>query len=229
MRPDLHIAMRRALALGPDHCAPDLFAGAVTAIISGLKAHSATITEARHRALEETFPRTRRLIGEIAFGTAVEKHFARPAVTARPIDELAHSFPDLLSGDARHLANIEWAWLQAYGARDAPALMLHDIAGLDPGTIVDLCVTLHPATRLVTSPEHTVVIDFDGKRIDGPFVLVTRPGLDVQLVEANAAVPHLVRLLDSPRKLGELLNFHVDACALLLTRGALHLVESTGT
>lgn len=225
MQPDAHIAMRRALELGPDYCPPDLFAGTVHAIVSALMVHSATITDGRRSALAETYPRTRQLVGDRDFDSLVERHLKDEAVLGRPLSSIGSGFPELLTGAARDLARIEWAWLESYGAAHAPALTLGDLAGITAPAAVALKVALHPAARLVTGLNGSPPVRFDEVAIRTGAVLLTRPGSDVQVTEASSAVADLVQLLEVPRKLGKLLDLDAEAATVLLRNNALTLAE----
>lgn len=225
MRPDPHIAMQRALALGPDYCHPDLFSGSVASIVCGLKVHSATIADGRHSALAETFPRTRELLGNREFDSLVQLYLGDSLVRSRPLGLIGCDFPQLLSGRARDLARIEWAWLESHGAADAPALTLGDLAGLTAPAAVALKVALHPAARLVDGLNGPPPIRFDAVTIRTGGVLITRPGGDVRVTQASSALAELVHLLQAPRTLGDLLERDAEAAALLLRDHALTLAR----
>lgn len=225
MQPDDHIAMRRALELGPDYCPPDLFAGTVPAIVSALMIHSATIADGRRSALAETYPRIRQLVGDREFDSLAERHFEDEAVLSRPLSLIGDGFPELLTGAARDLARIEWAWLESYGAAHAPALTLGDLAGMTAPAAVALKVALHPAARLVTGLNGSPPVRFDEVAIGTGAVLITRPEEDVRITEASSALAELVHLLQAPRTLGEMLELDAEAATVLLRNDALTLAE----
>lgn len=60
-------SMMQAIALGPDHAPCEFFRDGRAAALRGLSVHANTISHARLVALEETFPRTRSLLGESLF------------------------------------------------------------------------------------------------------------------------------------------------------------------
>lgn len=223
MRPDAHIAMQRTLALGPDYCPPDLFSGPIPAVVSALKVHSATIADGRRSALADTFPRTRQLLGDRGFDSFVELHLGDSLALGRPLALIGRGFPELLSGAARDLARIEWAWLESYCAADAPALTLGEIAGMTAPAAVALKVALHPATRLVADLNGPLPIRFDAIALRTGAVLITRPEEDVRVTETSSAVAELVHLLQSPRTVGDLLERDAEAAAVLLRNDALTL------
>lgn len=211
--------------LGPHYCSPDLFSGRIPAIVSALKVHSATIADGRRSALDSTFPRTRKLLGEREFDTLAELHLKREAVLSRPLSLIGYGFPALLTGTARDLARIEWAWLESYGAPDAPAFMLGDLATLTAQAAVALRVRVHPATRIVAGLSEFAPIAFDWAVLQAGAIVVTRPELDVLLSEADTAIVDLVDFLEVPRTLGELLERDADSTSSLLRNGALAIAE----
>lgn len=218
MRPDLQQAMRDALELGPGHCPPDLFAGPVEAVVAGLKAHDSTIAAARLTALEHTYPRTEAMVGEREFAALARAHCEQLLVRSRPLHQIGLGFPARLHGAVMQLASLEWAWLESYGAPESAALEPSAIGALEPGELVRLEVVLHPATRWVAIAGP---LEFDGTRIDGPTVLVTRPAEQVRLSSAPASARCLLALLDRPRAIGELLAIAADSMAAILASGAL--------
>lgn len=223
MRPDAHIAMRRALELGPAYCPPDLFAGTVPAIVSALMVHNATIADGRRSALAETFPRTRQLLGSREFDSFAELHLDNEAVLSRPLSSIGCGFPELLTGAARGLARLEWAWLECHGAADARAIGLSDLAGMTATSAAALRIALHPATRIVSGFDEAEPTCFDSIVVGTGAVLLTRPESDVKLAHASLMVADLVQLLDLSRSLGDLLECDADGATILLRDGALTL------
>jgi len=222
VQPDEQRAMRTALALGPDYCPPDLFGGSIPSIVRGLKAHANTITHARHVAMEESYPRTRELIGARYFHSVAGRHLADEGVLRRPLAKIGQGFESQLAGAARDLAKVEWAWLESYGALDAVPLDLAAIAGLDPQAVATASVALHPAARIVAiigpSP-----LEWEGTRIHSTHVLVTRPHSEVVVTGADNSVAAIAELLENPLTLGELLERNPAAATTLVTAGALRL------
>ena len=213
-------AMRSALALGPDHCPPDLFAGPVDAIVRGLKAHANHISHARHVALEETYPRSRASIGNEAFHRAAEIHLVDQVVLRRPPACIGIGFADHLSGAARDLAAVEWAWLEAHGAIDAPAFDLAAIAGLSAECAAASIVSLHPAARRAELG-YASVFAWEGSAMPAAAILVTRPRFNVIVTGIDRSTLLLLDQLDRPQTLGELLERDAAATTMLVTAGAL--------
>jgi len=221
MRHDLHTAVHRTLVYGPGHCPPDLFAGTVPSIVSALKVHSATIWGARRSALAETFARTCQLIGDRAFDSLADLHLGDEAVLSRPLSSIGYGFPELLTGAARGLARIEWAWLECHGAADARAICLPVLAGLTAPAAAALEIALHPATRIVSGFDEAQPTCFDSLVAGAGAVLLTRPENDVTLTHVRSAAADLVRLLEVPHTLGDLLDHDAGGTTLLLRNGAL--------
>jgi len=220
MQPDAQLAMRTALARGPDYCPPDLFVGSIASTVRGLKAHANTISHARHVALEETYPRTRALIGARNFHQLASEHLADAAVLRSPLAQIGNGFATRLVGAARNLAQVEWVWLEAHGAYDAAPFDLAAIARLDPQAVAAARIALHPSTRLVTIGE-PARLKWDGTTIRATHILVTRPHAEVIVTGADRSVATLIKLLNRPRTLGELLERNAAATITLVTAGAL--------
>ena len=222
MRPDPQLSMLNTLAHGPGHCPPELFAGPVDAIVRGLKAHANTISHARHVALEETFPRTRELVSAERFHALAEAHRANPATLNRPLALIGASFVDLLDGAARDLAAIEWAWLEAHGAADAPPFDLGAIGELDAGALMRANIIRSPAARLVQRHSETPIA-WDATELASKIVLLTRPRADVIVTGIEEDTAAMLRQLDHPCLLGDLLERDAASATVLVTSGALTL------
>lgn len=227
MRPDAHAAMRNTLAFGPGHCPRDLFDGAVAGIVRGLKVHANQIAHARHVALEETYPRLRERMGAEAFHVLAEVHLASGRVFGKSLDALGTGLERLLDSPAlRDLARVELAWLQAYHARDAEALMMADIVGLTPEALLDVAVARHPAARVVAI-EDPGTVPWDETAIgEGGFMIVTRPGAKVLLRRIDDVLAW--NFTRTPARTEEYLLAGVEPAALfgLVEAGALILQGS---
>lgn len=223
MRPELQHAFREALALGPGHYPPDLFAGPVDSIVLGLKAHANTIAHARHVALEETFPRTLALLGPELFHDIANEHLADPATCCLPLVRIGEGFAGRLPDEARDLAAVELAWLEAHGAADALPFDLAAIAELTAQAVASTVVWRHPATRLI---ELSAPFSWDGETMCGDAAMITRPHATVMVTVADEATRSMISQLDWPRPMGELLEQDQVAVAVLVKAGAFaHLLE----
>lgn len=141
-------------------------AGAPARVAAGLAVYRNNIRAAFLRALEETFPAVRRLVGDGFFRYAAHEYFHRHPPRARLVPRYGDAFPVFLEGfePARGLAylpdvaRLEIAWLGAYHAAEADALPTDEahvrLACAPPGARA----TLHPSVRLFASgyPAHTL-------------------------------------------------------------------------
>ncbi|MCJ8190299.1 HvfC/BufC family peptide modification chaperone [Sphingomicrobium aestuariivivum] len=222
MRPDAQIAFAETLAGGPARLPADLLVGPRAAQLRGLRAYANTISHARYKALEETFPRTRAAMGDEAFHAAATAFLDTPSPHRRPIRLIGDTFADSLAAPAhRDLATVEWLLLEAHGAAEAPAVTLAGIAGLTPSALLAARVMRHPATCLAVL-EAPAAFRWDGAQggSDG-FVLLTRPEAQRQVRQVNAAIAALVAALDAPIAFADLLESDADAVTALVEAGAL--------
>lgn len=155
----------------------------------------ASLTE----ALADTFPAIERLLGEDYF-KALAKAFVQEHPPRSPVliwygDAFAgfvDTFPPL--ADYPYLADVarlEWAWLTAYHAADAEPLDPAVLGTLPAECVGDARFVPHPATHCVRSKWPVLSLALANRfAIDAPpdidlgvsqSVLITRPGLDVQM------------------------------------------------
>lgn len=226
MQPEPLAAFHQALRLGPGYCPPDLFGGSVAAVVRGLKVHANNIAHARHVALEETYPRLLEAMGAEAFHQAAARFLAQPLVLDRSLDDLGRGFEQILDHPAqRDLARAEWLWLEAFGAPEASAITLAELASFAPERLLAASFQLHPAARW-TPLEQPTSFGWDGSEGEGEILLVTRPAaeLHVRRIPAEAAEP--LGLLSRPRAAGDLLAAHSVTLIKLVEAGAITLETS---
>jgi hypothetical protein len=173
---------------GPSRLDSQLFAGDEGRILLGLKAHANTINHARLVAIEETFPRTRKAIGDTRFNTLSRGYCDTPDAQARDTNNIGLSFAGYMSTqninpDLADLARIEWAWLESYNAADVPTLPLEKLAALTESDLLTLPVRLHPAAKFVTlfAPGFALIEEL-GDTADAAAILITRPYAEVRLL-----------------------------------------------
>lgn len=224
MRPDAQTAMQAVLIHGPSHLPHGLFAGDGVRTLLGLKAHANTITHARFVAMEETFPRTRAAMGAEAFHAVAERHLSDASALARPLAAIGSGFPGRLTGAARDLARVEWAWLEAHGGADAPPFDLAAIANLSAEQLADAPVQLHPAARLVAIDRR---LTFDGQPLTPPTVLVTRPHGEVLLTLLGDDIAPLTQAARHGCTIAALLDADAAVTTMLVGSGALTLSPET--
>jgi hypothetical protein len=171
-------------------------------------------------ALETRFPVTRRIVGEAFFA-----EFARPFAKAHPPrSPVMMTFGDDLAGFAEtlpalaelpYLANVlrlEAARTRAYHAADATPLSGTAFATIDPETLGDITIDLHPSLEIVRSA-HPIVSIWAmnaGEAELGPIAdwrpqdaLVVRPVLDVLVRLLPPGGAAFLDALGQGRPLGE--------------------------
>ncbi len=226
MQPEPLIAFHQALRYGPGHCPPDLFDGTVPSIVRGLKAHANNIGHARHVALEETYPRLRRRMGSDSFHAAAERFLDDNRVLGRSLDTLGSGFELFLENPGeRDLARAEWAWLEAYGAAEGAVLTLAELAKMDPHSLVDAHLAIHPATRCVALEAPESFVWEDGLAGDGNFLLLSRPHSDVLVRRIDAVEAKIVALLARAVRASELLGGEATALIALVQAGTIRLED----
>jgi hypothetical protein len=201
---------------GPTVLDPALFAGPIDRVMLGLKAHANTISHARLTALEETFPLTRREIGEAEFNALSRRYAETAAARASDSNGIGAEFPAFLracrvAAHACELAEIEWRWLESYHAADAAALMPNDLAGLDEAALLDLPVAAHPSLRLVrvTKPLATALEELAGT--SPAAIAAIRPDTEVRLLPLDALeLAVATRAAQKNCTIGNLIEFSLE-------------------
>ncbi|MCB2072824.1 MAG: putative DNA-binding domain-containing protein [Novosphingobium sp.] len=207
----LQHAMMAAIDDGPDHIPEGVFAGGRRAVLHGMAVHANTISHARLVALEDTFPRTRRLLGEEEFNRLSRGFVETAAARAEPVASIGRQFPFCpalrhASRPAAALAEFEWAWLESYHAAEADALDLGELAGVGEVQLLALRLSRHPAARMV-GPDAAPAIEGEVPSVvAAAIVLLARPGADVLVVPATPAMGVIFGRLEEPREVGELLS-----------------------
>ena len=213
--------MMAAIAHGPAYLPDDLLEGSRAAQYRALKAHANTISHARHVALEDTFPRTRTLMGEEAFHEAASRFLTQSEPVSRSLRLIGEGFAALLADPAaRDLAQVEYAWLEAHGAAEAPAMLLERLKGVGPETLVAAKVRLHPAARLVVL-SRPMEFSWDEADGNGAAVLITRPDAEVRVSRAGPRAKTLFELARTPVPFGRLLARNAEAATHFVQCGAL--------
>lgn len=176
---------------GPDRLEPALFAGPLERVMLGLKAHANTISHARLKALEDTFPLTRELIGEAAFNALSREYIERASTRAKDSNRIGENFPLFLrtfpdNESAAQLAAIEWAWLESYHAADAIALCAADLTQLDEDALLSMPIAAHPSANavLLSAPLASALEDLQKHQPHS--ILAIRPESEVRLVALTA-------------------------------------------
>lgn len=198
-------AFMAALEGGPAHMPPGLFAGRESRSLLGMKVHANTVSHARLVALEDSFPRTRALLGHDRFNARSRQFVATPEPAAEPLTLIGRHFPRFLamSGEIElmtDLAAFEWAWLTAYHAQDRDALALDQLSGLDQSALLAVKVARHPAAsmgRIGAALGRHLDDEIPGLA-DEAVLLLTRPQSEVRAAPASLAMWSLFAELENP-------------------------------
>ena len=207
----LQASMIAAIDLGPEHVADKLFLGGRQAALRGLSVHANTISHARLVALEETFPRTRALLGEARFNRLSRAYVETPEAKARPLNAIGRGFARFLSeadarSDAGSLAAFEWAWLESYHAAEAEALKPSHFADANEDTLLSTVVRLHPAALLITAQAAPMLAEEIPALAGAEAILLTRPGAEVLLTPADRAMQWQYAMLGEAQRICNLLD-----------------------
>lgn len=203
-------AIAAALREGPAHLPPDLFAGEWAHVLRAMTVHANTISHARLVALEDTFPRTRDYLGEAGFNRLSRDFAERGGAKGRAHAQIGAGFPDFLDreGDVlvSDLARVEWAWLTAFHAADAPALTLADLAGQGEASLLALPVRLHPAAIVVALASDAAPIVDPALPAGTAALLITRPEAEVRLLPIPLATCAVLGAAQKITPLGNLID-----------------------
>lgn len=206
--------MMTALDEGPADLPENLFLGLPERVLAGMKVHANTISHARLVALEDTFPRTREMIGHELFNERSRQFLQQPGVTAKPLAEIGLGFDAFLmalgeTAEIAALARFEWQWLTSYHAADASPLALTELAGLSSDDLLALELQRHPAA--MASRFAPLVHELIGTEVPGldqaEAILIARPQADVLISPATTLMVELLQVAEAPNTIGNLLVF----------------------
>lgn len=205
----LQRSMMAAVDHGPGHIPEGVFAGGHAVALRGLAVHANTIFHARLVALEDGFPRTRKLLGQEEFNRLSRAFVETATAKAEPLAEIGRRFPDFLFTDGRYpqagaLAEFEWAWLESYHAADADALGLADLAGPSEDMLLAVQLECHPASRMLDAVAAVALESEMPVIADAAMILLTRPQAEVRVAPATDEMTVLFGLLGAPRAVGGL-------------------------
>lgn len=207
---DLQTMMIAAIDHGPDQVVDAAFLGGRAGALRGLRVHANTISHARLVALEDSFPRSRTRIGEADFNALSRAYLELPAIGSEPHAAIGRRFAQFLRrsghGEEAALAGFEWAWLEAYHAADAEAAPLAGFSGMAEDQLLQSIVARHPAARLVASFRDAALEDEVPGLAGAAAILVTRPGAEVRVSPASAAMARLFDMLAEPQTICNLLE-----------------------
>lgn len=206
-------AMMQTLELGPAYLLEGLFAAGRERALLGMKVHANTISHARLVALEDTFPRTRTLLGREAFNALSRRYLDWPGVAAHALMDIGRDFAAFLAaaGEARaavDLATFEWLWLDAYHAAEASALALAELAGIDEQALLAAVLMRHPAARLLHADRsvHSIIGEDVPGLGDAHAILLTRPQAQVLVSPATSLMSAILARAGKPASICNLLE-----------------------
>lgn len=202
-----------ALERGPQYLDAGMFSGSAARIVAGMKVHANTISHGRLVALEETFPRTRSLLGEGRFNLLSRQFLEDRAMPWCSLARTGAGFPRFLEQvdagvAAADMARFEWLWLECYHAADAEPLTLSGLAGILPAELMDVRVARHPAARIERFGRalHRELAREAPVLEQAYAVLVTRPASEVLVHPATRAMLALLSFARTPIAIGNLFS-----------------------
>lgn len=206
-------ALMQALDHGPAYLPEGLFAGLPERVLAGMKVHANTISHARLVALEDTYPRTRDILGHKCFNALSRRFILQPGKTAAALGQIGAGFDAFLSdaGESAGVADMaraEWCWLTSYHAADAVPLKLEQLVGLAPEALLDCAVQRHPAAcagRFSPLVHRLIGAEVPGVA-DADAILIARPDADVLLSPASALMADVLVAAENPVTIGNLLR-----------------------
>ncbi|MFZ1814055.1 MAG: DNA-binding domain-containing protein [Rhizobiaceae bacterium] len=196
-------------------------------------------------AVRAGFPSCMAIMGDENSARIIRNYVATHPPHSPLMQAYGHDFPDFLasfpplkkSPFLADVARLEYAWLSAWHAADAPALEPGHLAGISEAELLESSLRPHPAASLITSP--FPIHDLFQWRNERPeegadlsraqSVLVSRPALDVILTSLSPCQSDFFNVLLSGGKLGEAIasglettpDFDIqDAMLALLGSGA---------
>ncbi|WP_417687124.1 DNA-binding domain-containing protein [Roseibium sp.] len=171
-------------------------------------------------AIEESFPAVQKMLGEEYFKALARAFVAEYPPTSPVLLWYGDRFPGFIEDFEplkaypylSDVAQLEWTWLEAYHAEDAPVLDPGVLSAVDPEKLGQVRFTIHPAVRVVKSvwPVFSLVaanrFDEEGDHaidMDDPQdVLVARPDLDVAILLLRPGAAVFLECLQEGRTLG---------------------------
>jgi len=217
---ELQNAMSRMIFDQDDAVLAAQLAGTEQRGAAGLLVYRNNVFASLMAALADTYPVIERLVGEDFF-KACAHQYIRAHPTAEPVlalygdkfaDFLRHFEPAAALNYLPDIAELEYAWLQAYHAADVAPLDMSALQSLSPEQFAKIQLQLHPSTQLVASkfpieaiwsanrPEtlSDATIDLE----TGPdYVLISRPARKVEVQTISAGLYHLMSGLADERDL----------------------------
>ena len=209
----------KTLQRGPTAFPEGLFSATPDRAVLGLKTHANTISHARLVALEETFPRVRKRMGDARFNEITRAFVEHPSAMQSALPQIGKHFGDFLrvhGQDAQtiDLARFEWAWLESYHETDDVSLTMANISALDEASLIALPIILHPSVRVIAlSFDAANAIPELGDIGDSRTqvnVLILRPDTEVRIQVINPDQSVIIAEMQNILDMGNLLAFALE-------------------
>jgi len=175
-------------------------------------------------ALAETFPVVKMLVGEEFFAGLAQVYVQQNKPTSPLLMEYGDTFSDFIQAFSpaegipylSDVATLEFAWLSAYHAADADPLTIDVLSSVPEDALDAITFKMHPSLILMTSDwpvtsiwhahQEQAAPDLSKLGAAPEFILVVRPGLDVQVLGLSEASFAFADALDSGMSLGAACN-----------------------
>lgn len=203
------------------------------------------VTVSLINAMADIFPAVQKITGEEYF-RAMAREYVRAYPPSSPLlflygqdfAEFIESFdPAKTMPYLADVARAERGWLTAYHAADQKPLEAAILGAVDPARMAEVCFEPHPATFLLQSryPVHDIFLmnrDFmEVSALDmsiGQNLMLTRPELDIRIIQTSAADHAFLEAIISGRNLGEAAAAGMGKDAAFDLNNALSMLLGTG-
>lgn len=162
-------------------------------------------------ALRSTFPVAAALVGDEFFNAMAAEFVLRHPPRSPVLIEYGQDLPAFIDGFAPaasvpclgDVSRLEWAWLEAYHSAESDVLVNCDLAEMQPDTLANATLSLHPSLRLVRSVHpiasiwaaHQARSDQFTIPGNGETALIVRPEAEVHLFNLATTDAAFVELL----------------------------------
>jgi hypothetical protein len=176
-------------------------------------------------AIGETYPSTKRIIGEKNFSTLSRIFISTHPPSSPMMQAYGEEFPDFIkkfkplqhSPFLAELALVEKYWIAAYHAADINCLGGADLGKIPADDLMETRFIAHPATSIVSSEYSLYDLFLSGRQSkdanpaqvsyqksdSAQAVLITRPHLSVELVQLDQASSEFFKRIITRNSLGQ--------------------------
>ncbi|MEQ1510559.1 MAG: DNA-binding domain-containing protein [Sphingopyxis sp.] len=182
---DAQARIADALRLGPDALPRSLFSGDEHRVMLAMAAHANTISHGRLVALEDSFPATRRALGDAVFNQLSRAYIDAGMGLDGALNDIGDAFPDWLGAQGQGatlvtIARFDCAFLAAHHTHDADAITLADLPE-DADALLALRLMHHPAASAHDATPPLLDAIQQPNCSDSAAILITRPDVAVRL------------------------------------------------